>query len=133
MKKLIVLLIIILGLSLVAYAGATKVVFFQGPGAVGEHSEASGFAIINETPEGATTTVVQIQVRGAAANFTYYVWSEESRGSFTTNKKGSGNFHLNLSPEDTVLDPWLCIRTSDEFPGWGNENLVLWLDNPNWP
>jgi len=133
MKKLIVLLIIILGLSLVAYAGATKVVFIQGPGAVDEHSEASGFAIINETPEGATTTVFQIQVRSAAANFTSCVWSFAARGSSTTNKKGAGHFHLNLSPEDTVPDEWLCIRSSDEFPGWVNTNLVLWLEIPNLP
>ena len=128
MKKLIILsIILILGLSLVAYAGVTKVVFFQGPGAKDAHSDASGFAIINETPEGDTTTVVQIQVRDAAAKFTYYVWSNAvSRGSFTTNKKGSGNFHLNLSPEDTVLGYWITIRTSDGIPEDITENLVLY-------
>ena len=133
MKKIIILsLLLILGLSLVAYAGATKVVFFQGPGAVGDHKDASGFAIINETPEGATTTVVQIQVRDAAANFTYYVYSAGSRGSFTTNIKGSGNFHLNLSPEDSVLGFWLNIRTSDEVPA-DNLNLNMVLVYPVWP
>jgi hypothetical protein len=129
MKKLIILsIILILGLSIVAYARVTKVVFFPYPaGATGEHENASGFAIINETPEGDTTTVVQIQVRDAAASFTYFVWSNgESRGSFTTNKKGSGNFHLNLSPEDTELGEWITIRTSDEIPEDNlNLNLVL--------
>ena len=68
------------------------------------HEDAFGFAITNETPKGDTTTVVQIQVRNAAANFTYYVWSNGvTRGSFTTNKNDSGYFHLNLIPEDTVL------------------------------
>ena len=124
MKKLIILLIIILGLSLVAYAGATKVVFFQWLGANGIHVDASGFVIINETPEGDTTTVVQIQVRDAAPNFTYYVRSKgETRGSFTTNIKGSGSFHLNLSPEDIILGPYLTIRSSDEKDT--DLNLVL--------
>ena len=123
MKKLIILLIIILGLSLVAYAGTTKVVFVQDDGATGSHVDASGFAIINETPKGATTTVVQIQVRDAAADFTYYVGSnKEFRGSFKTNKKGFGNFHLNLSPEDIKLGPYLAIRSA---PGGGTATLVL--------
>jgi hypothetical protein len=132
MKKLIILsIILILGLSLVAYAGVTKVVFFPGPGATGKHENASGFAIINETPEGDTTTVVQIQVRDAAASFTYFVWSNgESRGSFITNKKGSGNFHLNLSSEDTVLGDWITIRTSDEIPA-DNLNFILVLVCPH--
>ena len=133
MKKTTVLLIgvLVLGISLVAYAGATKVVFSQGPGAVDDHVNASGFAIINETPEGNTTTVVQIQIRNAAPTFTYYVWSEgESRGSFTTNKKGFGHFHLNLSPTDTGLGYWLSIRSSDEIAP-GNTNLVLVY--PSWP
>jgi hypothetical protein len=126
MKRLIILsIILILGLSLVAYAGVTKVVFFQGSGAKDAHSDASGFAIINET-EGDTTTVVQIQVRDAAASFTYFVWSNgKPRGSFITNKKGSGNFHLNLSQEDIELGEWITIRTSDIIPEDITENLVL--------
>jgi len=123
MKKLIILLIIILGLSLIAYAGATKEDLVKGPGAVGIHVNASGFVIINETPEGDTTTVVQIQVRDAAANCTYYVRSNaEPRGSFTTNKKGSGHFHLNLSPLDPELGPYIAIRS--EYLG-DNTTLVL--------
>ncbi len=134
MKKTTVLFAIalILGVSLIAYAtGATKVVFSQGPGAVEEHLNASGFAIINETPENDTETVVQIQIRNAAPSFTYYVWSAGiSRGSFTTNKKGSGHFHLNLSPSDTGLGYWLSIRSSDEIAP-NNANLVL--VHPFWP
>ena len=126
MKKLIILLIIILGLSIVAYAGATKVVFFQWLGANGIHVDASGFAIINETPEGDTTTVVQIQVRDAAPNFTYYVRSKgETRGSFTTNIKGSGNFHLNLSQENYKLGDYITIRSSNETGTHSNIVLVL--------
>ena len=123
MKKLIILLIIILGLSLVAYAGGTKVEFFQCDGAVGEHINASGFAIINETPEGDITTVVQIQVRDAAANFTYYVRTKGvTRGSFTTNINGSGKFHINLTPEDISLGNYITIRSLDET---GRDNIVL--------
>ena len=127
MKKIIILsILLILGLSLVAYAGATKVVFFQGDAATGIHEDASGFAIINETPEGETTTVVQIQVRDAAAGFTYHVRSNgEDRGTFTTNKNGSGSFHLNLNPEpeDKVLGGWITIRT--EADGGGAGTIVL--------
>ena len=123
MKKLIILLIIILGLSLVAYAGATKVVFIQGQGAVGDHADASGFAIRNETPEGNTTAVVQIQVRDAAANFTYHVQSGGiPRGSFTTNKKGSGHFHFNCSLEEP-LGNYIAIRTVED--GNNTDELIL--------
>ena len=133
MKKTTMLLAItlVLGISLVAYAGATKVVFFQGPGAVDEHENASGFAIINETPEDDIETVVQIQIRNAAPNFTYYVWSAgESRGSFTTNKRGSGHFHLNLRSGDTPLGTYLSIRSWD---GWDAANTNLVLVYPSWP
>lgn len=133
MKKTTVLLIgvLVLVISLVAYAGATKVVFLYGPGRVGDHSDATGFAIVNQTPEGNTTTVVQIQIRDAAPNFTYYVISAgATRGSFTTNGRGSGRLHFNLSPTDTGLGAWLTVRTWD---GWdpGNTNMVLVY--PSWP
>jgi len=125
MKKLIILLIIILGLSLVAYAGATKVEFFRGPvvDEEDEHSGINGFAIINKTPEGNTTAVVQIQVRDAAANFTYHVQSKSiPRGSFTTNKKGSGHFHFNCSLEE-ALGLYIAIRTVEG--GNNTDELIL--------
>lgn len=114
MKKVAILLAmaVVLMSSLAVYAGATKYDLVQGVGAVGEHADASGFAIVNETPKGDVTTVVQIQVRNAAPNFTYWVRSNgEDRGSFTTNKKGNGHFHLNLAATDLELGVELTVRS----------------------
>jgi len=133
MKKLIILsMILILGLSLIAYAKVTKAELAeegdQVLGHVDPHENASGFVIINETPKGDTITVVQIQVRDAAPGWTYYVFSgKENRGSFTTNKKGSGSFHLNLGPLDTPLGGRITIRSSDDRPGPPNRNTNVVL------
>ncbi len=117
MKKTSILLVIalILGISLVAYAaGAEKVDFFRTPACLtvddGCHADAHGWVIINQTPTGATEVVIEIQIRDAAPNWTYAVYSGGNLlGTFTTNKKGYGHFHYNLSPEESLLGAYINI------------------------
>ena len=101
MKKLIVLLIILLGFSLIAFAlGAQKLVFVpDGNNPVDTiHENINGFVIINETPDGATVTTIQIQIRDAAPELEYTVKSGSVvLGTFVTNKAGQGKLHCNLS------------------------------------
>jgi len=120
MKKIIILsIILILGLSLVAFAvGAQKLVFVQ-EGAC----EATGFVILNTTPDGNTITTIEIQVRGLAEE-EYQVKSGGAvLGTFVTNKKGNGNFHLNLQEGGEVLGAKINIRTM------GN-TLLLYVEVP---
>lgn len=97
-------LVLIVGISLVAYAGATKVEFFQTSACAtvdgGIHADAEGFVIINKTPKGAIEFVIQIQLRDAAPEWEYAVYSGANLlGTFTTNRRGSGGVHCNL-PDD---------------------------------
>lgn len=109
MKKgaMLIATVMVLGISLVAYAGGAQKVYFEQTFACatadGEvHADAHGFVIINKTPTEATEVVIQIQIRDAADHWSYAVYSGgDLLGSFTTNKKGHGHFHCNL-PEDTL-------------------------------
>jgi len=94
MKKIIILsIILILGISLMAFAkGAEKIKFVAKGGC-----EATGFVIFNTTPNGATETTIQIQIRGLDPKMIYDVYSGSNfLGSFETNKKGNGKLHRNL-------------------------------------
>ena len=97
MKKFIVLLIIVLGLSLIANAAVLKLDFYEfvNNSVDGELAEGC-FAIVNYDPEGNTEAVIQIQVRGLEAGEYELRSKKEILGSFTTNKKGSGHLHVNV-------------------------------------
>jgi len=107
MKKLIILsMILILGISLMVFAqGAQKLDFSRFSGANYECidicPDANGFVIINPTPDGATTTTIQIQVRGLDVETLYEVVSGAKwLGNFVTDGKGRGKFHCNLLLEE---------------------------------
>ena len=110
MKKIATLLavVLVLGISLVVYAaGADKVDFVQTDACDTVdneiHANAGGFVIINQTPGGTTEVAIQIQIRDAAPGWTYAVYSGDNLlGCFTTNKKGYGHLHCNLSLEDIL-------------------------------
>jgi len=133
MKKLAILTIIlgvVLGFATAsAYAaGAKKVQLKQWAPAAGEEN-ASGWAIINYTPpddEGAVGVTVQVQVSGLIPNhlYVYKSWGV-TLATFTTNSKGKGHCHANLSA-DTDLDPdWeINIRNTTD------NHLVLYYPGP---
>ena len=123
MKKITLLAIAVaLVLSLLAYAGAQKSEFKQTDKCAtannGVHANANGFAIVNRTPEEDIEVAIQIQIRDAATNWTYAVYSHgELLGVFTTNKKGHGQWHLNLTEEPTWnvlgLNIWNQVKKDD--------------------
>jgi len=108
MKKLLILsIILILGLSLVAYTASMKLDFYWFDDVTEDGEPAVGcFAIVNYTPKDAanvenendTVATIQIQVRGLDPETKYEVWSKSVLlGDFTTNKKGSGSWHDNVT------------------------------------
>ena len=119
MKKTAILLaiVMVLGISLVVYAGAQKVTFNPGL----DHDGTSfGFVIINQTPSNADIeATIQVQVRDLTAQTnpaTYEVYSGGTKlGEFTTNKKGHGHVHINLSSEGDLaayISIWTEGKTS---------------------
>jgi len=106
-------IILVLGISLAAHAaGAQKVPF--DPGSDWDGSP-SGFVVINKTPTGAIEATIEIQIRNAASECVYEVWSEQNYlDTFTTNKKGHGHVHINLSSEGD-LAAYINIRTIDNL------------------
>lgn len=126
MKKgaMLIATVMVLGISLVAYAGGAQKVYFEQTTACvgvddGVHANAEGWVIINLTPTGATEVVIQIQIRDAADHWSYAVYSGgDLLGSFTTNKKGHGHFHCNL-PEDTLgeyINIWNHVKNGPDLP-----------------
>ena len=129
MKKLAVLTIIlavVVGFvtASVYAAGAKKVQLKQWKPSAGEE-DASGWAIINYTPpdeEGAVGVTVQVQVSGLLFNHSYVYKSKGvTLATFTTNSKGKGHCHANLS-EDAELDPKWEINIRDAT----DNHLVLY-------
>ena len=115
MKKLIIIsILLVLGLSLVAYTASVKLDFYHfdatAPDKLGELAEGC-FAIVNETPKEAaneenvndTVATIQIQVRGLDPVTEYTVKSGRVElAKFTTKKNGSGSLHCNLPFGDFV-------------------------------
>ena len=102
-----VFIVLVLIVSLVAYAGAQKIYFAQTAACAtadgGIHADANGFAVVNMTPKGTTEVTIQIQIRDAAPEHEYAVYSGGNLlGTFITSKKGSGHLHVNLESEDTL-------------------------------
>ena len=114
MKKSTVLctIILVLGISLAAHAAGAQKVTFE-PGMHWDESS-SGFVVINKTPTGAIEATIGIQIRNAASECVYEVWSEQRYlDTFTTNKKGHGHVHINLSSEGD-LAAYISIWTEDK-------------------
>lgn len=88
--------------------GALKVDFYHGQ----NWESIEGFVIVNRTPNGTTETTVQIHIWNANPNNTYRVRSGSNwiGGPIDINKKGKGNFHINLSAEDPGLIDYISIR-----------------------
>jgi len=109
---------LLLACSVVVYAGAQKI-DLVGTDALataegGIHANANGFVVINMTPKGATDVTIQIQLRDAAGEYEYVVKSAGVvLGTLTTNKKGSGGLHINLTADDPALGAAVNIWTSD--------------------
>ena len=132
MKKIIILsMILILGLSLMAYAASMKLDFVFGPFPTNNGIAEGCFAIVNYTPKDAANVdnendvvaTIQIQVRGLASETEYEVRSNMvPLGTFTTNKKGSGSFHCNVT--DTTFEG----ATSRWIGIWIGTTNYLWLE-----
>ncbi|MQY69296.1 MAG: hypothetical protein GH145_00325 [Firmicutes bacterium] len=115
MKKSTVLctIILVLGISLAAHAAGAQKVTFE-PVEQGLDDSSSGFVVINKTPTGAIEATIEIQIRNAASECVYEVWSEDNcLDTFTTNKKGHGHVHINLSSEGD-LAAYISIWTEDK-------------------
>jgi len=130
MKKLAILtiiLVVMLGLVVTSVyaAGAKKVELEQWLPAAGEE-DASGWAIINYTPPdevGKVGVTVEIQVSGLLPDHSYVY---KSKGvvlaEFTTNSKGKGQCHANLSMDGDLNPDWeINIRDADPL----DNHLVL--------
>lgn len=129
-------MILILGLSLMAYAASMKLDFITGPYPENNGIAKGCFAIVNYTPKDAANVdnendvvaTIQIQVRGLDPETEYDVFSSFLHlGTFTTNKKGSGSFHYN------VTDPEFEEEFTPRYIGIWDESTtphtnVLWLE-----
>jgi hypothetical protein len=101
MKKLIVLLIIILGISLVAYAGATKCDLVKHTAAVDDES---GWLIVNTNPQ-KTILVFQVDGLPVGEDIHYYAYYTDGQtiyplGELKVNKFGSGHLNVSVSVDD---------------------------------
>ena len=138
MKKTMMLtlfvFVLVLAISLIAYAGATKVEFIPTPPAYAEadggiHADAEGFVILNKTPKGATEFVIQIQLWDAATEHEYAVYSGGFfLGTFTTNKRGNGGVHCNLTDDERFsgtgwfINIWRRVKVESDT--WNNSRLL---------
>lgn len=107
MKKIAILLTIalVLGISLAAYAGATRYVFDHFYTTITGNE--SGFAVVNNQTNGPNPkTIIEIQVRGMDPSTPYWgyyhlggvgdTWI--SLGELKINKSGSGHVHAKVTP-----------------------------------
>ena len=118
MKKIIILLIIILGISLVAYAGATKL--FLDPGC--SYTGGSGWVIVNTNPQ---MTILEFQVDGLAVGESQRYWvigrpvgapneDAEIFGELKVNEFGHGT--LNVRVQGGISDFYVGIEDDGEPP-----------------
>ena len=87
-------------------------------------SGGSGFVVINNS-SGPKNMELTVSLKGAAPNTTYEVWLEvngnpspaEPIGTFTTNKQGNGNFHINrtMAPGPVNLGIDVAIGGADQY------------------
>jgi hypothetical protein len=129
MKKIIILLILILGISLVAYAGATKYTLMEHNGTGSE----TGWVIVNINPQ---KTILEFQVDGLTAGEKYraFYWDYAlpysgiiEIGELKVNKFGSGHLNVHLSEgisEPCQIGVWV---SEDDI---SNSNVVLYVELP---
>jgi hypothetical protein len=80
----------------------------------------SGFATINSS-SGRNNVELTVSLKGAATNTTYEVWLESNGspvfgpvGTFTTNKQGNGNFHINMSLNPGIYNLGMDVTAGGE-------------------
>jgi len=139
MRKIALLLIValVLGISVMAYAGPTKytLTLTQGDGAVGTES---GVVILNfpklPGPDMDDFGIIigRFQVRGLNPNLDYWVYSQENlgeefelKGKVKVNKRGFGHFvaMTNEAWQDPAEDSFYLGIVNDENPT--DVNVVL--------
>ena len=121
MKKLIILLIIILGISLIAYAGATKYTLVLGCSSDIANTE-SGWVIVNTNPQ---MTILEFQVDGLVVGEGERYWAigrpvgslagvAKILGELKVNEFGSGT--LNVHIPGGISDYFIGIENEDKTP-----------------
>ena len=125
MKKLIILsMILVLGLSLVAYTEAVKLNFLYFP-AINNNVAEGCFVIVNSTPDDDVTATIQIHVIGLDPKTLYEVWSRVYMlGTFVTNKLGHGKLHCNLPLGDFADEGDLGRRIRIRLEDYGDVKLA---------
>lgn len=125
MKKTTMLLAIalVVGISLVAYAGATKFTLTQGKAATDTES---GFAIVNDDTD-EEQTIIQFQVRGMAPGtyWAYYKYPSKFPvvlGQLKVNKRGHGHYHANVP----ILSRWYWLGVSNTPTGITQYTAILY-------
>ena len=127
MKKLIVILVIILGISLIAYAGVTKIDLAQWRAAV---EDESGWVIVNINPQ---KIILEFQVDGLpVGEYWAYYWDFNSDpvvlGQLKVNKFGSG--HLNAHVSEGISESFQVGIADDISVVIGNDQVVLYVNLP---
>ena len=122
MKKTGILLtvLLVLGIAVVAYAGAIKIDLFLDMNQAGEKEDpaASGFVIVNQNKQGA---FAQFQVRGLTPGkpywgYCFYIPDNDFTdiGKLTMNKFGSGHLHAASKIETPPAgDYWFGVSDMD--------------------
>lgn len=129
MKKIALLLIValVLGISVMAYAGSTKYILEQGLAASGSES---GFVIVHWVKEG--KAIGQFQVRGLTPG-DYWAYVEDPPDlpmvleKLKVNQKGSGHLHVMGDDAEPSDGFWLGIADTDTGITSGNVVLVIWV------
>jgi hypothetical protein len=85
----------------------------------------SGFVVFNNSSGPNNNMELTVSLKGAAADTTYEVWLEKNGqpafgppvGTFTTNGKGNGNFHINMfmAPGTYNLGIDVAIGGGDQY------------------
>ena len=131
MKKIIILsMILILGISLVAYAGATKYELMPHVAAVADES---GWVIVNTNPQ---KMILNFQVDGLPVDDNQEYWAFyynydtkvlEVLGQLKVNKFGSG--HLNAHVSEGISENFQ-VGVANCETGIGNSDVVLYVIVP---
>ncbi|MBA7492126.1 hypothetical protein ES702_02675 [subsurface metagenome] len=136
MKKTGILLtiLLVLGIAVVAYAGAIKVSLYPDTANAGalEDPAASGFVIVNQNKQGA---IAQFQVRGLTPGKQYWGYCYDIAaasfidiGELKMNKFGSGHLHAANGPVPAG-NYWFGVSDVDP-DGMTAANQVLRMANP---
>ena len=138
MKKTGILLtvLLVLGIAVVAYAGAIKVSLYRDTDNAGalEDAAASGFVIVNQNKQGA---FAQFQVRGLTPGkpywgYCFYVPDNDFTdiGKLTMNKSGSGHLHAASKIVPPAGNYWFGVSDVDPDGMTDATHQVLRMDSP---